>query len=65
MSTYTGEGDIPTLRMLHDFGMSVSIGDYDDRYPLHLAAAGTSRNPFAFIGLSKVALLRFDYTTMY
>ena len=30
-----GEGDIPSLRMLHQFGMSVSAGDYDDRYPLH------------------------------
>jgi hypothetical protein len=25
--------------MLHEFGMSVSTGDYDDRYPLHLAAS--------------------------
>jgi ankyrin repeat protein len=30
-----GEGDIPSLRMLHQFGMSVSVGDYDNRYPLH------------------------------
>ena len=32
-------GDIPRLRMLHDFGQSVAEGDYDNRYPLHLASA--------------------------
>ena len=25
--------------MLHDFGQSVDVGDYDDRFPLHLASA--------------------------
>lgn len=33
--TAASEGDVPTIRMLHEFGMSVSEGDYDDRYPLH------------------------------
>ena len=30
-----GDGDIPSLRMLHEFGISLSVGDYDNRYPLH------------------------------
>jgi ankyrin repeat protein len=34
-----GKGDVPTLRMLHSFGQSLDVGDYDDRYALHLAAA--------------------------
>jgi ankyrin repeat protein len=34
-----GKGDVPTLRILHSFGQSLDVGDYDDRYALHLAAA--------------------------
>jgi len=34
-----GEGNIPKLKMLHDFGQPVDVGDYDDRFPLHLASA--------------------------
>ena len=34
-----GKGDVPKLRMLHSFGQSLDVGDYDDRYALHLASA--------------------------
>ena len=33
--TAASEGNVHTIRMLHEFGMSMSEGDYDDRYPLH------------------------------
>jgi hypothetical protein len=33
--TAASEGNVLRMRMLHEFGMSVSDGDYDDRYPLH------------------------------
>ena len=34
-----GKGDVPKLRMLHSFGQSLDVGDYDDRYAQHLASA--------------------------
>ena len=34
-----GKGDVPRLRMLHSFGQSLDVGDYDDRLALHLASA--------------------------
>ena len=34
-----GKGDVPKLRLLHSFGQSLDVGDYDDRYALHLASA--------------------------
>jgi ankyrin repeat protein len=34
-----GKGDVPKLRMLHSFGQSLDVGDYDDRRALHLATA--------------------------
>jgi len=37
--TAASEGNIPKLRMLHDFGQAVDVGDYDCRYPIHLASA--------------------------
>jgi ankyrin repeat protein len=37
--TAAAEGDIPTLRILHEFGLSMTVGDYDARFPLHLAAS--------------------------
>jgi len=33
-----GQGDVQRLRVLHSFGQSLDVGDYDDRYPLHLVA---------------------------
>jgi hypothetical protein len=33
--TAASEGNVMGMRMLHEFGMSVSDGDYDNRYPLH------------------------------
>jgi ankyrin repeat protein len=33
------EGNIPRLRMLHEFGQPMHVGDYDSRFPLHLACA--------------------------
>jgi hypothetical protein len=33
--TAASEGNVPAIRMLHEFGMCLSEGDYDDRYPLH------------------------------
>ena len=35
----SGNGDVPRLRTLHSFGQSLDVGDYDDRYALHLACA--------------------------
>ena len=29
--TAAGKGDVPKLRMLHSFGQSLSVGDYDQR----------------------------------
>ena len=37
--TAAGKGDVPKLRMLHSFGQSLDVGDYDERYALHLASA--------------------------
>ncbi len=37
--TAAGKGDVPKLRMLHSFGQSLGVGDYDQRYALHLASA--------------------------
>ena len=37
--TAASQGDVPTLRMLHEFGLPMDKGDYDMRFPLHLAAA--------------------------
>ena len=34
-----GKGDVPKLRILHSFGQSLDVGDYDDRCALHLASA--------------------------
>jgi len=33
--TAASEGNVPAIRMLHEFGMCLSEGDYDERYPLH------------------------------
>ena len=32
--TAAGKGDVPKLRMLHSFGQSLDVGDYDDRCSL-------------------------------
>ena len=37
--TAAGKGDVPKLRMLHSFGQSLDVGDYDKRNALHLASA--------------------------
>ncbi len=39
MCTAASDGNIPKLRMLHEYGQSVDVGDYDCRYPLHVASA--------------------------
>ena len=39
MCSAASTGDLTLLRMLHESGCDVRIGDYDGRTPLHLAAA--------------------------
>lgn len=31
VNTAAGKGDVPKLRMLHSFGQSLGVGDYDQR----------------------------------
>ena len=38
MCEYAAEGDVSRIRVLAQNGVDVSLGDYDDRTPLHLAA---------------------------
>lgn len=38
MCEYASEGNVERIRLLSDNGVDVSLGDYDDRTPLHLAA---------------------------
>ena len=38
MCEYAAEGDVENIRVLAENGVDVSLGDYDDRTPLHLAA---------------------------
>ena len=38
MCEYAAEGDAERIRLLAENGVDVSLGDYDDRTPLHLAA---------------------------
>ena len=38
MCTYAAEGSVEHIRLLATNGVDVSLGDYDDRTPLHLAA---------------------------
>ena len=33
------EGNIPRLRMLHELGQPMHVGDYDSRGPLHTSCA--------------------------
>ena len=39
VNTAAGKGDVPKLRMLHSFGQSLAVGDYDERFALHLSSA--------------------------
>ena len=38
MCEYAAEGNVENIRVLAENGVDVSLGDYDDRTPLHLAA---------------------------
>jgi ankyrin repeat protein len=38
MCEYAAEGNVDKIRLLATNGVDVSLGDYDDRTPLHLAA---------------------------
>ena len=55
--TAAGEGDVPKIRMLHEFGMSMSEGDYDDRYPLHRKCRALKR-----VGRASLALNERSYS---
>ena len=38
MCSFAATGDVENIRLLAENGVDVSLGDYDDRTPLHLAA---------------------------
>jgi len=37
--TAAEKGDVRTVRLLYECGVDLEVGDYDDRYPMHIAAA--------------------------